>query len=77
MFQSIRRSVAVLLTSDKIVGQDIVKAGMYIVLPVNTFNDGFNGNTWSERIGFKNMGINLEAVFMKKTKTGKLIYKEV
>ena len=77
MIKSIRKSVAVLLTKDKIINGDLVPAGMFIVLPVMVFNDGFNGSTWSEMVGFKNIGLDLEAKFMKKTKTGKIVYKEI
>ena len=70
-------TVAVLLQKDHIINNDLLTAGMIILLPVSVFNDGFNGSSWSERIGFKNIGLDLEAVFMKKTRSKRLVYKEV
>jgi len=53
----------------------LLKAGQWLVWPIKVFDDGFGGSTWSERIGISAIGI--EAKFMKKSKSGRLLYRQV
>jgi len=57
-------------------GDDLsFKNDSWMIHPVWVHDDGFGGATWSESIGFSRLGI--EAKFMKKSRSGRLMYKQI